>query len=98
MAKKVQVHFSDEVLQRLEELRVASGETSHAGVLRSAMGLYSWAFDQLESGYKIGAFKDGRPVKEAVLVSYTGKPKASKTDSMEAQATPPLVAGASGRR
>jgi hypothetical protein len=65
--KKVQVSFDASALEIIERLRVASGATSMAEVLRAALGFYDWAHEQIEAGYAVGAYKAGEPAKEVAL-------------------------------
>lgn len=73
MSKKIQVMFDEEARRGLEAIQRESGATSIAEVVRSALGLYEWALEQVAHGYTVGAFREGAPVKEIVIGRRLGR-------------------------
>ena len=67
MAVTVKVCFDDEAAERLDELQEAGDESSWADVLKSALGLYNWAYDRVRAGHSVGAFAIDKPLEELAL-------------------------------
>lgn len=56
---RLQLDFSPEALQRLEEIREKVGAKNNAEVVRGALRLYDWLLDQKKAGARILLYKDG---------------------------------------
>ena len=67
VVKKLQVYVSDVDLAIINRLQAASGAVSKAAVIKEALGVYDWAYEQIVTGYGVGAFKEGAPIKEVVI-------------------------------
>lgn len=52
---RVQFNFSKEALERVDEMRNASGATTRAEVLRAALAYYEWILMKNEQGLRIAA-------------------------------------------
>ncbi len=54
----LQLVFTPEGAQKVEELRDRSGSPSDVEVVRKALKLHEWLLDQLEAGYKVNLVKE----------------------------------------
>ena len=63
----LELEIDSRTMSVIEDLKKASGKQTAAEVLLDALRLYDWARQQYDTGYSIGAIKDGRAVKEVDL-------------------------------
>lgn len=71
---RVQLDFSQDAFNGLNELVERTGASSRAEIIRYALGFLKWACDKTEAGYKISAIK-GKEAIEPVFPFYLSKPK-----------------------
>lgn len=55
MGKKIQIEFSPNAIQELEQLKEQTDATSYAQVLRTALRIYSWCVEHQQDHRKIYA-------------------------------------------
>jgi len=60
--KKLQFDFSEDAVERLDDLVKKTDSASRAEVVRSSLKLYEYAIEMLNSGYTLNFEKDGNTV------------------------------------
>lgn len=70
MTKPIQIQFDPVAREALEKLQAETCAPDLAAVGRSAVGLYQWALERRQGGYRIGAFDNDGPVFEVNLDAW----------------------------
>jgi hypothetical protein len=65
--QRVQLDFTPEAFQRLQEIKDMAGIKTNAEVVRNAIRLYDWFLRQQQEDYQFQLVKNGR-VKEIELI------------------------------
>ena len=66
--QRLQLDFSSEAYQRLEELRKKADARSNADVVRNAIRLYEWFLEQKRGEFNRIQVSDGKTVKEIEII------------------------------
>jgi hypothetical protein len=80
--KQIQVGLDAKALETLEELKAATGETL-TGVLRHALGLYNFAYQEHLAGRDIATIREGKLLRQ-VLLPFTMQQAAPNKDELKA--------------
>lgn len=67
--ERVQLDFTPEALQKLEEIQKAVGATTRAEVIRNAIRLYSWFITETTPNSKIKIFNEKDEITSAFKAS-----------------------------
>ncbi len=56
---RLQFEFSPDAYHRLNDLKISTGASSYADLVRKSLRVYEWVVGRQREGYDIGLVKDG---------------------------------------